>query len=451
MKSFPAASLISKYDTAAPRYTSYPTVPYWEATFPDAASWIEKVRSSAQLAPEISLYIHLPFCEQLCTYCGCNKHITKNHGVESPYIQAVLKEWELYRAQLPEKVTLKELHLGGGTPTFFHPDSLRFLLTTILETVEVPEDADYGFEAHPWSATREHLATLSELGFRRISIGVQDFDEHLMEVVNRRQTIQSVVDCTNLARELGYTSVNFDLIYGLPFQTPEHIQKDIEWVKELRPDRIAYYSYAHVPWLKKSQNAYSEEDLPSGEDKRRLYEVGEEGLRELGYLDIGMDHFALPKDGLAKAYQAGTLHRNFMGYTTSKTRLMIGLGASAISDTWDGFMQNEKTVQGYLEQLQAGKLPLLRGHFLTEEDRRLRSHILRLMTQYQTGWTETTPEIADALVRLEQLEADGLVRIEPQRVAVTSAGQPFLRTVCLAFDARYWRTLPAGQLFSKVV
>jgi oxygen-independent coproporphyrinogen-3 oxidase len=164
-----------------------------------------------------------------------------------------------------------------------------------------------------------------------------------------------------------------------------------------------------------------------------------------------MDHFALPKDGLAKAYQEGTLHRNFMGYTTSKTRLMIGLGASAISDTWDGFMQNEKTVQGYLEQLQAEKLPLLRGHFLTEEDLGLRSHILRLMTQYQTGWTETTPEIADALVRLEQLEADGLVRIEPQRVAVTSAGQPFLRTVCLAFDARYWRTLPAGQLFSKVV
>jgi oxygen-independent coproporphyrinogen-3 oxidase len=451
MKSPHITDLLSKYDTPAPRYTSYPTVPYWEGTFPNPEEWLQKVVKAAEDAPEISLYIHLPFCEQLCTYCGCNKHITKNHAVESPYIQAVLTEWKLYRSQLPERVVLKELHLGGGTPTFFSPSALHSLLSSIINTVEVPEDADYGFEAHPWSATQDHLEVLFHLGFRRISIGVQDFDEYLMKVVNRRQTIHSVVECTTLARAIGYTSVNYDLIYGLPFQTTDHIRQDIQWTEVLRPDRIAFYSYAHVPWLKKSQNAYAEEDLPTGAAKRLLYEVGKEGFSALGYLNIGMDHFALPQDGLAKAFQTGSLHRNFMGYTTSKTRLLIGLGASAISDTWDGFMQNEKTVQGYQEQVAAGKLPLLKGHFLTEEDLLIRRHILNLMTQYQTSWAVTTPVLEEAVARLQELCQDGLVEISDQAVKVTMAGRPFLRTVCMAFDARYWKSQPTGQLFSKVV
>ena len=451
MKSPHITDLLSKYDTPAPRYTSYPTVPYWEGTFPNPEEWLQKVVKAAEDAPEISLYIHLPFCEQLCTYCGCNKHITKNHAVESPYIQAVLTEWKLYRSQLPERVVLKELHLGGGTPTFFSPSALHSLLSSIINTVEVPEDADYGFEAHPWSATQDHLEVLFHLGFRRISIGVQDFDEYLMKVVNRRQTIHSVVECTTLARAIGYTSVNYDLIYGLPFQTTDHIRQDIQWTEVLRPDRIAFYSYAHVPWLKKSQNAYAEEDLPTGAAKRLLYEVGKEGFFALGYLDIGMDHFALPQDGLAIAFQTGSLHRNFMGYTTSKTRLLIGLGASAISDTWDGFMQNEKTVQGYQEQVAAGKLPLLKGHFLTEEDLLIRRHILNLMTQYQTSWSVTTPVLEEAVARLQELCQDGLVEISDQAVKVTMAGRPFLRTVCMAFDARYWKSQPTGQLFSKVV
>ncbi len=252
--------LFAKYD-AAPRYTSYPTVPYWSDEVFSPENWLQHVQNAFSTDRQISLYIHLPFCESLCTYCGCNKHITKNHAVEHPYIDAVLREWRMYLAALSGKPVLRELHLGGGTPTFFHPDNLRYLLENILRDVEVPENHDFGFEAHPWSTSEEHLKTLYELGFRRISIGVQDFDEDLMKLVNRRQTVESVERCTDEARAIGYESVNYDLIFGLPKQTPAHIREDARHVSRLRPDRIAFYSYAHVPWLKRSQCAYSEADL----------------------------------------------------------------------------------------------------------------------------------------------------------------------------------------------
>lgn len=446
--------LLSKYDVAAPRYTSYPTVPYWTAEQPETDEWLSRVSHACDSDREISLYIHLPFCESLCTYCGCNKHITKNHAVEIPYLNAVLKEWKMYRAALPVKPVLRELHLGGGTPTFFHPDHLRWLLENILDDVEVPLGPQYSFEAHPNSTSEAHLRTLYDLRFRRVSIGVQDFDDAIMRLVNRKQTVEEVIRCTEEARAIGYHSVNYDLIYGLPRQTEAHILRDAAYLESLRPDRIAFYSYAHVPWLKRSQTAYSEADLPTGADKRLLYETGRERLEALGYREIGMDHFALPTDTLSIALDHGTLHRNFMGYTAMRTRLMIGLGASAIGDTWDAFAQNEKTIAGYQLALDAGRLPLFRGHYLSDQDLRLRRHILRLMTTFETDWfwpEEQDDSLALVLERLEPLADDGLVEIDAMRIRVTDAGRPFLRNICMAFDAQYWQRQPEGRLFSQAV
>ena len=446
--------LFAKYDVAAPRYASYPTVPYWSDTAFPPENWLQRVQNAFSTDDQISLYVHLPFCESLCTYCGCNKHITRNHAVEHPYIDAVLREWRMYLAALPGKPVLRELHLGGGTPTFFHPDNLRYLLETILRDVEVPDHHDFGFEAHPWSTTAEHLKALYDLGFRRISIGVQDFDEDLMKLVNRRQTVESVERCTAEARAAGYESVNYDLIYGLPKQIPAHIGEDARHVARLRPDRIAFYSYAHVPWLKRSQCAYSEADLPTGVAKRQLYEEGRGWFESDGYAEIGMDHFALRHDSLFKALENKTLHRNFMGYTPYKTSLMIGLGASAIGDTWDAFAQNEKTIAGYQRSVGEGKLPVFRGHRLDKEDQRIRQHILNLMTRFETSWSpeEAKEEtLAAALARLGPLMADGLAELRPFQVRITPEGRNFLRNICMAFDAHYWRRQPEGKLFSQAV
>jgi len=443
--------LLSKYDVAAPRYTSYPTVPYWTAQTMPADRWLERVQKVANEQIEISLYIHLPFCDSLCTYCGCNKHITKNHSVEEAYIETLLQEWKMYRAVLPPQAVLGALHLGGGTPTFFNPVNLRRLVEGILSDIQVGPAPDFGFEAHPWSTTKAHLQTLFDLEFRRVSIGIQDFNEDLMKLVNRSQTIASIERCTSDARTIGYTSINYDLIYGLPRQTTEHIEKDADYIAQLKPERIAFYAYAHVPWLKRSQDAYSEADLPTGAAKRLLYETGRARFEAMGYQEIGMDHFALPTDALSEALAQGVLHRNFMGYTTTRSRLMIGLGVSAISDTGDVFAQNEKVVADYQRLVQAGQLPVFRGHFLDEEDASVRAHILNLMTRYETNWTEVTPFLMEAMARLEPLVQDGLVQIMPMGVQVTETGRPFLRNICMAFDAQYWRKQPEGKLFSQSV
>ncbi len=444
------SNLLEKYDIPAPRYTSYPTVPYWEADQLSEAEWMGHVIGAFERDKRMSLYIHLPFCEKLCTYCGCNKHITRNHAVEYPYIQAVLAEWKLYLEQLPGRPVLSELHLGGGTPTFFQPENLRQLLETIFATVDMAPDREFSFEAHPASTSREHLAVLYDLGFRRVSIGVQDVDEQILHVINRFQTTDEVRFVTQTAREIGYESVNFDLVYGLPLQNQQHIVKTIELVRELMPNRIAFYSYAHVPWLKNGQRAYDENDLPDAVTKRALYETGKNLLENLGYHDVGMDHFSLENDALFQSAQSGALHRNFMGYTPVFTPLTIGLGVSAISDTFGAFAQNVKTVAEYQNEVAAGHLPLLRGHFLTEEDRNIRQHILNLMCRYQTTWMPDDP-VAVVLARLAEPRADGLVEIGPTGVRVTEAGKGFLRNICLAFDARYWRKQPSGQVFSRSV
>jgi oxygen-independent coproporphyrinogen-3 oxidase len=444
------SNLLEKYDIPAPRYTSYPTVPYWEADQLLEADWMAQVTTAFVQDNRLSLYIHLPFCEKLCTYCGCNKHITRNHAVESPYIQAVLAEWQLYLDALPGRPVLSELHLGGGTPTFFHPDNLRHLLEAVFETVDIAPDREFSFEAHPASTTREHLKVLHDLGFRRISIGVQDVDEAILRIINRFQTVEEVRFVTETARELGYESVNFDLVYGLPLQKQHHVVETVALVRELMPDRIAFYSYAHVPWLKNGQRAFDENDLPDAVSKRALYETGKKLLENAGYHDVGMDHFSLEKDALYQSALNGALHRNFMGYTPVFTPLTIGLGASAIGDTFGAFAQNVKTVAEYQNAVSEGHLPLLRGHFLTEEDRKIRQHILNLMCRYQTNWLPDDP-IAVILARLAEPATDGLVEIGPSGVRVTEAGKGFLRNICLAFDARYWRKQPSGQVFSRSV
>lgn len=449
-----AHELLEKYNQPVPRYTSYPTVPYWDEGCPEPSTWQSKVLQAFGRNREISLYLHLPFCESLCTYCGCNKRITKNHAVEQPYIAAVLKEWQLYRELLPEKPVLRELHLGGGTPTFFSPQHLHGLIASILEDVSLSEDFEFGFEAHPGTTSFEHLATLRELGFRRLSIGIQDFAPEILEIINRQQTFEDVRLVTEQARELGYTSINYDLIFGLPLQTPAHIRDTIAKVKALAPERIAFYSYAHVPWISPSQRAYSEADLPIGKDKRALYELGRELLEAAGYVEIGMDHFALPTDRLYRAMQEGSLHRNFMGYTPYATELNLALGASSISDSWDAFVQNEKQVERYQALVETGQLPIVKGHLLSEEDLVLRRHILDLMCRYEANWAAPEaqhPALYEGLDRLDELEADGLVRRQAFQLNITKAGQPFIRNACMALDARYWRKQPAGALFSQAV
>ncbi|MCL4170416.1 UNVERIFIED_CONTAM: hypothetical protein GTU68_031222, partial [Idotea baltica] len=332
----------------------------------------------------ISLYIHLPFCESLCTFCGCNKRITKQHSVESPYINAVLKEWRLYLELFDEKPVIKELHLGGGTPTFFSPENLKHLILEILNTSELAVGYEFSFEGHPNNTTREHLQALFDVGFRRVSYGVQDYNETVQKAIHRIQPFKNVKKATELAREIGYTSVGHDIIFGLPFQTLKHVEETILKTKELLPDRLAFYSYAHVPWIKgNGQRGFNDDDLPSAKLKRNQYELGKTLLAEVGYEEIGMDHFALPTDSLYKSMEHGDLHRNFMGYTASKTQSMIGLGVSSISDSWYGFSQNVKDIESYYNILNNDVIPVYRGHILNNEDLIIRKHILNLMCQFK--------------------------------------------------------------------
>lgn len=449
--------LIARYDVPGPRYTSYPTMPYWDPANFSTTDWAFRVKETwGKSSPGgISLYIHLPYCESLCTYCGCNTRITVNHAVEEPYIKAVLKEWEMYVTLLGAKPKIKELHLGGGTPTFFSPGNLRRLIEGILDSAEYGDQFEFGFEGHPANTTREHLQTLYELGFRRVSFGIQDFDPVVQEVINRHQTFQQVKYVTEAARQIGYTSVNFDLIYGLPLQTLFTIQDTIHKVIELNPDRIAFYSYAHVPWIKPGQRKFTELDLPKGEEKRMLYEEGRALFEKAGYLEIGMDHFAKRSDALTVALNQNKLHRNFMGYTTAQTRLMIGLGVSAISDSWNAFAQNKKVVEEYISSVSTGELPVFKGHLLTDEDLFIRKHILNLMCRYETSWIES--DIKDAelfsqlMMQLKKLEADGLVRLHENSIVVCDEGKPFIRNICMAFDARLFLAKSGTQLFSSTI
>ncbi len=457
-------SLIDKYNIPGPRYTSYPTVPFWDEAAFSAEQWQQSVITSFNETNDtegISIYIHLPFCEHLCTFCACHKRITKQHSVETPYLESVLKEWDLYLNLLQSnghnpnvKPKIKELHLGGGTPTFFSPQNLKILLEGIFAKAEIAAEPEFSFEGHPNNTTREHLQTLYDLGFRRCSFGVQDYDPQVQKAINRIQPFENVEKVTNWAREIGYKGVSHDLVFGLPFHTWEKMEFTIRKTLELKPDRLAFYSYAHVPWIKGvGQRGFDENDLPSGEEKRKLYENGKRLLEELGYIEVGMDHFALPHDDLYQSMISGDIHRNFMGYSSSKTQLMIGLGMSAISDSWYAFAQNEKTVEGYQKLVEEGIIPVVKGHILDAEDLNIRQHILNIMCRLETSWDWQTsfPELPEALEALKEMENDGLVELTENSIKITEAGRAFTRNVAMTFDLRMMRNKPETRIFSMTI
>ena len=451
-------TLIQKYNIAGPRYTSYPTVPYWDKAGISINDWKQTAKQAfdeSNSTEGISLYIHLPFCENLCTFCGCHKRITKQHSVEEPYLTTVLKEWDLYCDLFKDKPRIKEIHLGGGTPTFFSSENLSTLINGILEKSEKTSDFVLSYEGHPNHTTKEQLQTLFDLGSTRNSFGVQDYDPKVQKTINRVQPFENVKQVTEWSREIGYTSISHDIIFGLPFQTKASIIDTINKTKSLKPDRIAFYSYAHVPWIKGTgQRGYNADDLPKDEEKRELYEVGKQMLYDLGYVEIGMDHFALKTDSLYKAMEDKTLHRNFMGYTAGKTKLMVGLGMSSISDSWYSFAQNVKTVEAYQEIVNQGKFPVFRGHLLTDEDLIIRTHILNLMCHFETRFDNQDlqfPELNQSIERLKELEKDGLVHIKNNIITIPEKGRPFVRNICMAFDLRLIRNKPTTQVFSSTV
>ena len=458
MIDFPSqAELIRKYDLPIPRYTSYPTVPHWQTELFSTEKWIDAVRRSFSESNEntgISLYLHLPFCESLCTYCACNKRITKNHGVEIKYIRALLKEWDQYTRIFGQKPVIRELHLGGGTPTFFSPENLKWLISYLLEEAIVHDDHEFSFEGHPNNTTPAHLQTLYDAGFRRVSFGVQDLDPKVQKTINRIQPFENLAEVTHCSRGIGYTSISFDLIYGLPFQTRERIENTISKVLTLKPDRVSFYSYAHVPWVSPGQRGYSEADLPSDIQKRALYETGRKLLRECGYEDIGMDHFALPHDSLYVAQKNGRLHRNFMGYTTTNTELLIGLGASAISDAKYAYAQNLKKVEDYTEKMSEGKLAIFKGHLQTEEDIRVKKYILEVACHGKIC-TANIEEIADPLVMrsLKGMLAEGILKQTSEGYEVTDSGRAFIRNICSVFDQKLKLNYAGGgkKLFSRSI
>ena len=452
------SSLLRKYNVPGPRYTSYPTVPYWDRT-PTVDEWISTISTgldeSKATGVGAAIYVHIPFCQSLCTYCGCNTRITRNRTVGNPYVDTVLKEFKLYMERLGRtSISVGELHLGGGTPTFLTAGELSTLMEGLSKYFTIVPNSEFSVEVDPRVTTRDQLEALQSFGFKRISLGVQDFDPKVQDIVNRIQSAEQVRKVTEDARSLGYTSVNYDLIYGLPFQNLQSVMNTMDVVKGLRPDRIAFYGYAHVPWIKPGQRRFTEDDLPAGDDKRKLYEKGREILEDAGYREIGMDHFALETDSLWSSSQTGQLHRNFMGYTARLVAPLFGLGVSAIGDSWRSFMQNEKLLETYQDRVNKGEIPILRGHYLSDEDLVLRRHVLNLMTRFKTDWKDSaknTEFLGDIRIRLKELESDDLVKLSPTSCEVTEEGRAFVRNICMAFDARLARKAPDTQLFSKTV
>lgn len=447
-------TLIQKYNIPSPRYTSYPTVPYWNTAEFNKDEHLKRLVASYRKdkAEGLSLYIHLPYCESLCTYCGCNKRITKNHKVEGPYIEAVIKEWEMYVEVLGEKPKLAELHLGGGTPTFFSPENLGMLMDGILKHTTPNDKAQFSFEGHPNNTTEQHLRELRAKGFNRVSFGIQDFDPVVQRTINRMQSFVQVRKVTQEARTLGFRSINYDLIYGLPKQTMDGLLDTFDKVLVLNPDRIAFYSYAHVPWKSPSQRGYGESDLPDENMKIALYNAGKQKLLNNGYVEIGMDHFAKPNDGLAVAARNGEMHRNFMGYTEAKNDTLIGLGVSAISDAWSSLAQNPIVVEAYMDWIENGQLPLVKGHLHSERDLTIRTAILDLMCAFNCRLDFLEDSERELVVnRLSEHLADNLLNIDEDGITVRPEGQAFIRTICMALDEFVWTKDSNQQMFSKSV
>jgi oxygen-independent coproporphyrinogen-3 oxidase len=444
--------LSARYDVPVSRYCSYPTVPYWSDP-PTSEQWLDTLRESlAGADSNWALYVHIPFCESLCTFCGCNTVITRDHGREGGYIARVLTEWDRYVREVPDLLSreVRKVHLGGGTPTFLSAANLRAFLQPIVERLSIRSAAfDASVEVNPRVTSAEQLQVLRELGFTRVSMGVQDFDATVQRLINRVQSFEVTAQLTAEARAMGYESVAYDLIYGLPKQTPASARRTAELTVELAPDRIALYSFAKVPWIHPAQRLFKDEDLPEGAAKRELYEIARETFLAAGYVEIGMDHFALPHDALHRAQLSGDLHRDFMGYTEFRTTVLLGIGVSAISETPSCLHQNEKVEPIYARRVESGEIPTLRGHVLTSDDMRAKRQITTFMTQSRVRLE--ADQLTDARSFLAPMVADGLVRIVEDELQLTEAGQPFLRNAAVFFDHRLRAKEPDRPIFSRAL
>jgi oxygen-independent coproporphyrinogen-3 oxidase len=448
--------LIKKYNVPGPRYTSYPPATQFTSEIsPDA--FVERIRTNNQVPSDLSLYFHLPFCYSLCWFCGCTTVITADQSKSGEYVKYLEREMDLVKPLLNPNRKVVQLHFGGGTPTFSKPDEIRRLGQSIHSRFAFAPDIEAGVEVDPRRIGRDHIAALREVGFNRGSMGVQDNNPVVQKAVHRIQPLDMTRQAVDWLREVGFQSVNIDLIYGLPYQTPQSFAQTLEEILSLKPDRFAVFNYAHVPWMKPAQKILKPEAMPTPETKLELLKLTIERLTSDGYVYIGMDHFARAEDELAVAQRQKTLQRNFQGYSTRGGADIYAFGMSSISQADGFYWQNHKELPEYYAALDAGKLPLHRGYLMTEEDQVRRQTIMRLMCDLGLDYTsmsrllglDFTAHFARELESLDDMEADGLVVKTPQGILVTDLGRLLIRNIAMRFDA-YASTRKENR-FSKTI
>ena len=452
-------ALLAKYDRPGPRYTSYPTAPHFTPEF-DEAAYRERLEIASERTEDpLSMYVHLPFCEARCAFCGCHVVISPHRGPEVSYLEAVETELGLLSDALASRNNLNQLHWGGGTPTYLSPAQCRQLFESITSRFKLSPDAEIAVEIDPCVTTMEHLATLRDLGFNRLSMGLQDLDPSVQSAVQRVQPVELTRDYTQEARRLGFTSVNVDLIYGLPLQTENSFRRTVRRViDELNPDRVACFSYAHVPWIKPHQKKLDGGHLPKGWEKFRLFVGAAQEFTAAGYQFVGFDHFARPDDELAIALDQDRVHRNFMGYTVQPASDQVGVGVSSIGDIAGSYAANNKKLVKYEESCAGNNLPIERGLLRSPEDELRRTTIHRIICALKLDFDwiaerhpiEPRKHFAAALEALEEMAADGLVEIDNSGIEVTNRGRFFLRNLCMPFDS-YLESTPDQQVFSRTV
>lgn len=436
------SDLIAKYDGRAPRYTSYPTAVQFspEVTAQTYEEWLAKLPA----AEPVSLYLHIPFCARLCWYCGCNTRAVNHHAPISDYVRYLLAEGELLAEALPSRLIVDAVHLGGGTPNMLTPHELTVIFKALRQMFRVQPDVEIAAELDPKVLTQEWVQAAAGQGLTRASLGVQSLDPDVQAAVNRVESFEHVAQCVGWLREARVASINLDLMYGLPHQTVANTVSTLEQVLTLRPDRLALFGYAHVPWMKTHQQLIDEAALPSASARLDQSLAAADRLLAEGYVAIGMDHFALPHDELARAQIDRRLRRNFQGYTTDAAKTLLGLGASSIGSLPQGFVQNLTAEVGWRAAIDGGRLPIARGVAATSDDRFRGEIIERLMCTFEVNLEaicarhgRAVSELAEAMSDLATFVRDGLVELRPGHVAVTPAGRPLVRSVCAAFDTYF--------------
>ncbi|WP_223670854.1 oxygen-independent coproporphyrinogen III oxidase [Kangiella shandongensis] len=448
-------SLIEKYSISGPRYTSYPTALQFEEGF--TAERLVEVLEQGKSSKPLSIYIHIPFCENICYYCACNKVITKDRSKTKRYIAALLREAKRIAEHVKGR-QVEQMHWGGGTPTFLNNDEIAEVVDTLKEYFDFAEEGDYSIEIDPRRMDHQTLPELAKLGFNRISLGVQDFDEQVQKAVNRIQPEAMTRNVLINARKYGFESINVDLIYGLPFQSEESFAETVDKIIEMAPDRLSVFNYAHLPHRFKPQRRIEAADLPSPKEKLAILEMTIRKLTEAGYVYIGMDHFALPHDELTHAQQTGDLHRNFQGYTTKADCDLIGLGVSSISQVGDCYIQSQRDLNAYYECVENDKYALWRGYESTLEDRLRHDVIMQLICLFRLDYKsieaayhiDFKEHFASELEELKGMESDGLLILDDKGIEVTENGRLLIRNICMTFD-EYFKELKALQIYSKAI